>query len=242
MMLKNDVPSAPPTRRSRIFLSALGALGFAGLVVLLLVLPKRPAPPPVEPRPFDTLHPHTQAAFRRLGIAPERVTQGLGFAPSSAGIHGADGTIQGRPYCAAFDLSVSDLTPPQTRTLLHTLRGAGFVCWWRVPGVSFPPATALGIENGPHIHGVDPFVPHKRRLEMQIRDYVAGNNGIEVGRYAHRPDPAAADPQTPAERRLLYRTGKIWHLRTDKKANQYEDSAFSHGAWVAPARRQQIHV
>jgi hypothetical protein len=195
-------------------LFALAAL--VGIVVLALVLPKRFQPPvPAGPRPFDTLHPHTQAAFRRLGIAPEQVTQGLGFAPSSAGIHGADGTVHGRPYCAAFDLSVSDLTPQQTERLLHTLRGAGFACWWRVPGVSFPPATALGVETGPHIHGVDPFVPHKRRLEMQVRDYVAGNNGIEVGRYAHRPDPPAADPQTPAERRLLFRTGTTWHLKTD---------------------------
>ena len=185
----------------------------AGLL-WLLVLPKRPAPPvPIEPRPFDTLHPHTQAAFRRLGIAPERVTQGVGFAPSSAGIHGADGTIEGRPYCAAFDLSVADLTPPQTEALLHTLRGAGFACWWRVPGVSFPAATALGIETGPHIHGVDPFVPHKRRLELQIRDYVAGNNGLEVGHYAHRPDPPSADPQTPAERRLLHHNDTSWHFQ-----------------------------
>lgn len=187
-----------------------------GIIVVLFVSPKQSPPPtPIGPRPFATLHPHTQAALRRLGVAPERVTQGLGFAPSSAGIHGADGTIKGRPYCAAFDLSVSDLTPPQTKTLLHTLRGAGFVCWWRVPGISFPLATALGIETGPHIHGVDPFVPHKRRLEIQIRDYVTGNNGIEVGRYAHRPDPPAADPQTPAERRLLYRRGDAWHLRDD---------------------------
>ena len=161
------------------------------------------------------MHPHTQDAFRRLRIAPERVTQGLGFAPSSAGIHGADGIIKGRSCCAAFDLSVSDLTPPQTEALLHTLRGAGLACWWRVPGVSFPTTTALGVETGPHIHGVDPFVPHKPRLERQIRDYVAGRNGIEAGPYAHRPDPPAADPQTPAERRLLYRRGDAWHLRMD---------------------------
>ncbi len=75
--------------------------------------------------------------------------------------------------------------------------------------------TALGAETGPHIHGVDPFVPHKRRLEMQVRDYVAGNNGIEVGSYAHLPDTPAADPQTAGERRLLYRHGDKWHLRTD---------------------------
>lgn len=194
-------------------LLALAALTFVAIFCLLLVLPRPQLPVPVEPRPFDTLHPHTQAAFRRLGIAPERVTQGLGTNPASAGIHGADGNVGGRPYCAAFDLSVSDLTPQQTKALLHTLRGTGFVCWWRIPGVSFPVTTATGVETGPHIHGVDPFVPHKRRLEMQIRDYVAGNNGIEVGRYAHRPDPTAADPQTPAEQRLLYRGSTTWHFR-----------------------------
>lgn len=127
------------------------------------------------------------------------MTQGLGLAPASAGIHGADGAVNGCPYCAAFDLAVSDLTPPQTRTLLHRLRGAGLVCWWRVPGVSFPVTTRLGVETGPHIHGVDPFVPHKRRLELQIQDYLAGSNGIEAGPYAHHPDPPPAPKRPPSD-------------------------------------------
>lgn len=150
--------------------------------------------------------------LRRLGIAPERVTQGLGAFPASAGIHSADGTVYGRPYCAAFDLSVSDLAPAQTRLLLGQLRRVGFACWWRIPGVSFPLTTVGGAEAGPHLHGVDPFVPHKPRLEAQIRDYVAGKNGLEIGPYAHRPDPPVADPPAPAERYLLHRSGGIWHL------------------------------
>jgi hypothetical protein len=162
---------------------------------------------PLQSLPFDTLHPHTQQILRRLGVTPERVAQGLGLVPTSAGIHGIDGYVNHRPYCAAFDLAVSDLSPPQTRTLLHTLRGAGLVCWWRIPGVSFPMTTRGGIETGPHIHGIDPFVPHKPRLERQIRDYLAGNNGIEVGLYAHRPDPPDACPQTVGERKLLLRMG-----------------------------------
>jgi hypothetical protein len=177
-------------------------LAFTALMIFVL----RPKPPR-PPMPFDTLHPHTQQVLRRLGVAPERVAQGLGLAPASAGIHGVDGYINHRPYCAAFDLAVSDLSPPQTRTLLHTLRGAGLVCWWRIPGVSFPMTTRGGIETGPHIHGIDPFVPHKPRLERQIRDYLAGNNGIEVGLYAHRPDPPDACPQTVGERKLLLRMG-----------------------------------
>ena len=204
--------SGPKRWSRRLILRVLwAALLLSGLAALLW----RPLPPPVPlpPLPFATLHPHTQRVFRQLGIAPGRVSQGLGFAPSSAGIHGVDGSVQGRPYCAAFDLSVSDLTPEQTRSLLRQLRGVGFACWWRVPGVSFPETTTLGVETGPHIHGIDPLVPHKRRLEMQIQDYVAGNNGIEVGRYAHRPDPPAADPQTAAERHLLFRKDGLWRLR-----------------------------
>jgi hypothetical protein len=162
---------------------------------------------PLQSLPFDTLHPHTQQILRRLGVTPERVAQGLGLALASAGIHGVDGYVNHRPYCAAFDLAVSDLSPPQTRTLLHTLRGAGLVCWWRIPGVSFPMTTRGGIETGPHIHGIDPFVPHKPRLERQIRDYLAGNNGLEVGPYAHKPDPPDACPQTIRERKLLLRMG-----------------------------------
>ena len=151
--------------------------------------------------------------LKQLGVAPERVAQGLGIAPASAGIHSADGVVNGRPYCAAFDLAVSDLTPEQTRALLHRLRGAGLVCWWRVPGLNFPITTADGLENGPHIHGVDPFVPHKRRLEWQIREYVAGGNALEVGQYARRPDPPKTGPPTPHERSLLLRRGGGWRLR-----------------------------
>jgi len=180
-------------------------LALAAIVVLILLclnyFLRQPEPSPA----FETLHPHTQQVLRRLGVDPARVAQGLGLAPASAGIHGADGVVNGRPYCAAFDLAVSDLTPAQTRALLHKLRGAGFACWWRVPGVSFPLTEQGGIENGPHIHGIDPFVPHKRRLERQIRDYLAGRSGIEIGLYAHRPDPPAACPQTVAERNLLGR-------------------------------------
>ena len=175
------------------------------LLIALFAVVWRPMPPRPLPQPFGTLHPHTQRVLQRLGIAPARIAQGLGLAPASAGIHGMDGTVNHRPYCAAFDLVVSNLTPQQTRGLLHKLRGAGFVCWWRIPGVSFPLTTQGGIETGPHLHGVDPFVPHKRRLELQIRDYLAGNNGIEVGRFAHRPDPPTACPQTVAERDLLRR-------------------------------------
>ena len=189
---------------------ALGVL----LVLVVVALIRRSS----VSLPFATLHPHTQQVFRQLGIPPEQVAQGLGFAPASAGIHGVDGYVNGHPYCAAFDLSVSDMTPEQTRTLLHKLRRVGFVCWWRVPGVSFPMTTHFGVETGPHIHGIDPFVPHKRRLEWQIRDYVAGNNGIEVGRYAHRPDPAASCPQTFAERNLLRRAHGHWRLQPVRTA------------------------
>lgn len=213
-------PNAVSDARRRSKWLAAGLL--AALLLLIAFLWR-----PWQPTPFETLHPHTQRVFRQLGIELGRVTQGVGDAPASAGIHGADGLIQGRPYCAAFDLSVSDLTPQQTRSLLHRLRRVGFVCWWRVPGVSFPAATAAGSETGPHIHGIDPFVPHKRRLEMQIRDYVAGNNGIEIGHYAHRPDPAAADPQTPAERRLLQRAGNLWQLRQAQTDSRRLDALFA---------------
>ncbi len=206
-------PSAHTLLKRPVFwiLSAL----FLAAVLLWRPRPHIPPPRPV-PLPFTTLHPHTQNLLRRLGIAPERVAQGLGLAPASAGIHSADGMVNGRPYCAAFDLSVSDLTPEQTRALLHRLRGAGLVCWWRVPGVNFPVTTEDGLENGPHIHGVDPFVPHKRRLEWQIREYVAGGNGLEVGQYAHRPDPPETGPPTPHERSLLLRRGGEWYLQKAK--------------------------
>lgn len=203
-------PSAGAFSKRPVFwiLSAL----FLAAVLLWRPRPRIPAPRPA-PLPFATLHPHTQRVFGQLGIRPERVAQGLGTASASAGIHSADGLVDGRPYCAAFDLSVADLTPPQTRALLHKLRRAGMVCWWRVPGVNFPEAASDGTETGPHIHGVDPFVPHKQRLEQQIRRYVAGGNGLEIGQYAHRPDPLETGPPTTQERRLLFREAGQWQLR-----------------------------
>ena len=197
-MTDTAADKTPKRARRRLALSLLLALL---ALAAFLVFVRRPS----HSLAFDTLHPHTQRALLNLGVEPGRVAQGLGLAPASAGIHAIDGWVERRPYCAAFDLDVSDLTPAQTAALLHRLRGAGLACWWRVPGVSFPMATRLGIEAGAHIHGIDPFVPHKRRLELQVHDYLAGNNGIEVGQYAHRPDPPAACPQTAAERDTLRR-------------------------------------
>jgi len=194
-------PNKPNVKKPPGHLALLSLLLALLALAALLVFVRRPG----HSLAFDTLHPHTQQALRKLGVVPGRVAQGLGLAPASAGIHGIDGWVDHRPYCAAFDLDVSDMTPAQTAALLHRMRGAGLVCWWRVPGVSFPVTTRVGIETGPHVHGIDPFVPHKRRLELQVRDYLAGDNGIEVGRYAHRPDPPAACPQTAAERGTLRR-------------------------------------
>lgn len=215
-MLPDQEPAAAEPLQRRLALWLLVALALTAALVWFSWRLPRVLPPPPGPAPFTTLHPHTQRVLVQLGIKPERVAQGLGLASASAGIHSADGLVSGRPYCAAFDLSVSDLTPPQTRALLHRLRRAGIVCWWRVPGVNFPEAASDGTETGPHIHGVDPFIPHKRRLEQQIRSYVSGGNGLEVGQYAHRPDPPETGPPTPQERKLLFRETGQWQLRQAK--------------------------
>lgn len=214
-----QAPSGTPAVKSPLKRPVFWILAALLLAAILLWRP-RPQITPPRPTPvlFTTLHPHTQRVFVQLGIKPERVSQGLGTASASAGIHSADGVVNGRPYCAAFDLSVSDLTPPQTRALLHKLRLAGMVCWWRVPGVNFPEAASDGTETGPHIHGVDPFVPHKQRLEQQVRSYVDGGNGLEVGQYAHRPDPPETGPPSPQERRLLFRKAGQWQLRRAKSS------------------------
>lgn len=204
--------AGPPRKRLTLWLLSALVL-IAAFVWGPRRLPRVLPPPQPGLLPFATLHPHTQKLLMKLGVVPARVTQGIGAAPASGGIHGGDGLAEGRPYCAAFDLSVVDLTPLQTRSLLHKLRRAGLVCWWRIPGVNFPLAASDGTETGPHIHGVDPFVPHKQRLEAQIRAYIAGGNGLEVGSYAHRPDPPETAPPTPHERRLLVWQGGRWRLR-----------------------------
>lgn len=119
------------------------------------------------------LHPLADDALRGLGITAGRVLQTVGHAPASAGLHAADGTVQGEPYCAAVDLRSRDLTVTELHQMLDALAAVGFAAWARIPGQDRWPKS-----EAPHIHAVFVGVPMKAGLVKQVRNWSRGRNGL----------------------------------------------------------------
>ncbi len=119
------------------------------------------------------LHPIASDRLRCAGITAARITQTIGSAAASAGTHAQDGTIDGKPYCAATDLSVSGLTDTQVKTLIAKLDTLGFAAFYRKPGYDGWPAS-----EARHIHAVFAGAKMKSSLQTQIYDFLAGKNGL----------------------------------------------------------------
>ncbi len=117
------------------------------------------------------LHPRASDALRAAGVAAWRITQTIGDAPASAGYHAADGTANGRAYCAATDLSVRGLTATQIHNLLERLARAGFAAWYRKDGVD-------GWRGADHLHVVYANAAMKSQLRAQVRSFLVGRNGL----------------------------------------------------------------
>lgn len=143
--------------------------------------PEPPAPPPVPTMPACAhrtllawgLHPLESDRLRCAGVTATRITQTIGSAPASAGYHARDGYVAGAPYTVAVDLRARDLTETQLRALLGRLATNGFAGWYRKPGYDGWPSS-----EAPHIHAVWAGAPMKSQLEMQVRDWLAGRNGL----------------------------------------------------------------
>jgi hypothetical protein len=117
------------------------------------------------------LHPRASDALRASGVAAWRITQTIGNAPASAGYHAQDGSVDGRPYCAATDLSVSGLSSAQIHNLLERLAKAGFAAWYRKDG-------ADGWRGANHLHVVYANAKMKAQLRAQVRSFLVGRNGL----------------------------------------------------------------
>jgi hypothetical protein len=117
------------------------------------------------------LHPRASDALRAVGITAGRITQTIGNAPASAGYHKADGSVNGRPYTAAVDLSTSGLSTAQIHNLLEKLGKVGYAAWYRQNGRD-------GWSGANHIHGVYANCKMKLALRSQIRSWLAGRNGL----------------------------------------------------------------
>ncbi|WP_394842678.1 hypothetical protein LZC95_37100 [Pendulispora brunnea] len=119
------------------------------------------------------LHQKASDALRKVGVAASRITQTIGNASASAGTHKADGTANGKKYCAATDISVRNLSDAQVKTLVSKLDSAGFAAFFRNPGKDGWPAN-----QARHIHAVFAGVKMKASLRAQVQDFLVDKNGL----------------------------------------------------------------
>jgi len=135
-------------------------------------------PCPSAPLLHAGLHPEASDRLRCAGVQSDEITQTIGNAAASAGYHARDGSVDGRDYCAAVDLRSRGRSNAQIRALLARLGEHGFAAWYREPGADGWPA-----DEAAHLHAVFAGVPMKAQLEGQVRDFLAGLNGLA----SHRP-------------------------------------------------------
>ncbi|HVF11090.1 MAG TPA: hypothetical protein VNA16_09825 [Abditibacteriaceae bacterium] len=131
------------------------------------IIPSRPAR---LARPYGMAPAAFEAYIRacvRAGVNPNRIGQTIGDDPRSKGYHKRDGVLwvggQRVDYCTAVDLGTFDLTEAQIERLLHELTVQGFACWYRHEGKW---------KGGEHIHAVYCFLPMKRQLRRQVRQFL----------------------------------------------------------------------
>ena len=117
------------------------------------------------------LHPRASDALRAAGVSGWRIMQTIGNAPASAGTHARDGYVNGQPYSAATDISVSGLSSSQIANLLEKLAKVGFAAWYRHSGYD-------GWYGVNHIHMVYANCKMKASLRSQVRSWLAGRNGL----------------------------------------------------------------
>src|SRR3569623_121291 len=117
------------------------------------------------------LHPRASDALRAAGVSSWRIMQTIGNAAASAGTHARDGYVNGQPYSAATDISVSGLSSSQIANLLEKLGKVGFAAWYRHSGYD-------GWYGVNHIHAVYANCLMKTSLRSQVRSWLAGRNGL----------------------------------------------------------------
>jgi hypothetical protein len=117
------------------------------------------------------LHPRASDGLRAVGVAAWRITQTIGNAPASAGVHKQDGTVNGQPYTAAIDISTSGMSTTQIHNLLERMAKVGFAVWYRKYGSD-------GWYGSNHIHAVYANCKMKSALRSQVRSWLVRRNGL----------------------------------------------------------------
>jgi len=129
--------------------------------------------PPHAAQLLYGLHPIASDGMRIVGIGANGISQTIGNAAASAGTHAQDGTFMGFAYSAATDIRLAGRTAAQIAVLLDKLASVGFAAWYRKPGSDGWPSS-----DAPHIHAVYVGAPMKLILRNQVRDWMAGKNGL----------------------------------------------------------------
>ena len=117
------------------------------------------------------LAPRASDALRAAGIQSWRIMQTIGHASASAGTHLQDGVVNGHPYCAATDISVSGMSSTQIANLLERLAKVGFAAWYRHNGHDH----WAGVN---HIHAVYANLKMKSSLRSQVWSWLDNRNGL----------------------------------------------------------------
>jgi hypothetical protein len=141
------------------------------------------------------LHPGAYSALQTIA-ATHRITQGFNASSDRGNVHYADGTINGKPYTGAVDISVRCLTPEQIKAFLGRLADAGFSAWYRKQGQD-------DWTGPPHIHAVWAGCRLKPFLQYQVESWLDGKNGLSSNKPYQFWKPTS-DMQ--AKVRNLYRT------------------------------------
>jgi hypothetical protein len=129
------------------------------------------------------LHPTAYSALQNLA-AEHRITQGINHSPERGNVHDTDGTVNGKVYTGAVDISVRCLTQPQIKALLARLADAGFAAWYRKAGQD-------GWTGPPHIHAIWAGCRLKPVLREQVEDWLASTNGLSSNELYQFWRPAA---------------------------------------------------
>lgn len=124
----------------------------------------------LNPAHPEGLHPDALAALKALSLT-HRITQGINHKVERGNVHDTDGTVNGKPYTGAADISVRCLTAAQIQQLLGRLADAGFAAWYRKDGDD-------GWTGPPHIHAVFAGCALKAVLRRQVESWLDGNNGL----------------------------------------------------------------
>jgi hypothetical protein len=119
------------------------------------------------------LHPYASDGLRLLGITSAGISQTIGNAAASAGTHAQDGTFMGLAYSAATDIRLMGRSEAQIAALLDKLASVGIAGWYRKPGSDGWPSY-----DAAHIHAIYVGAPMKLMLRNQVRDWMAGKNGL----------------------------------------------------------------